>query len=130
MRPRAASPKNTGRPTFCRTDFFRTRTRTRSCARFSPPLTQPMSPVHLIEARGVAKTYQNKDHPVKPLSPLAFAIQEGEFFSVVGPWGCGKSTLLKMVAGLLPISGGKLTLAGKPIEGPQKDVGIVFQSEL
>ena len=83
---------------------------------------------HLIEARGVSKTYQTKDGPVESLKPLDFSIREGEFISVVGPSGCGKSTLLKMVAGLLPISGGTLTLAGKPIAGPQKDVGIVFQS--
>jgi NitT/TauT family transport system ATP-binding protein len=83
---------------------------------------------HLIEARGVSKTYQTKDGPVESLKPLDFSIREGEFISVVGPSGCGKSTLLKMVAGLLPISGGMLTLAGKPINGPQKDVGIVFQS--
>jgi NitT/TauT family transport system ATP-binding protein len=83
---------------------------------------------HLIEARGVSKTYQTKDGPVESLKPLDFSIREGEFISVVGPSGCGKSTLLKMVAGLLPISGGTLTLAGKPINGPQKDVGIVFQS--
>ncbi|WP_208509697.1 ABC transporter ATP-binding protein [Variovorax paradoxus] len=87
-----------------------------------------MSQVNLIEARGVSKTYQSKDGPVESLKPLDFAIREGEFVSVVGPSGCGKSTLLKMVAGLLPISGGSLTLAGKPIQGPQKDVGIVFQS--
>ncbi|RIX79575.1 ABC transporter ATP-binding protein [Acidovorax cavernicola] len=87
-----------------------------------------MSQANLIEARGVSKTYQSKDGPVESLQPLDFAIREGEFVSVVGPSGCGKSTLLKMVAGLLPISGGSLTLAGKPIQGPQKDVGIVFQS--
>jgi len=83
---------------------------------------------HLIEARGVSKTYQTKDGPVESLKPLDFSIREGEFISVVGPSGCGKSTLLKMVAGLLPITDGTLTLAGKPINGPQKDVGIVFQS--
>lgn len=83
---------------------------------------------HLIEARGVSKTYQTKDGPVESLKPLDFSIREGEFISVVGPSGCGKSTLLKMVAGLLPITGGTLALAGKPINGPQEDVGIVFQS--
>ncbi|RUR65582.1 ATP-binding cassette domain-containing protein [Variovorax guangxiensis] len=87
-----------------------------------------MSQVNLIEARGVSKIYPSKDGPVESLKPLDFAIKEGEFVSVVGPSGCGKSTLLKMVAGLLPISGGSLTLAGKPIKGAQKDVGIVFQS--
>ncbi len=87
-----------------------------------------MSPDVLIEARGVTKTYQAKDGPVESLKPLDFGIRRGEFVSVVGPSGCGKSTLLKMVAGLLPITSGTLTLAGKPIVGPQKDVGIVFQS--
>jgi len=87
-----------------------------------------MSPDVLIEARGVSKIYQSKDGPVESLKPLDFSIREGEFVSVVGPSGCGKSTLLKMVAGLLPISGGTLSLAGHPIKGPQKDVGIVFQS--
>ena len=82
----------------------------------------------LIEARGVTKIYQTKDGPVESLKPLDFAIRKGEFVSVVGPSGCGKSTLLKMVAGLLPITGGSLTLSGKPINGAQKDVGIVFQS--
>src|SRR3982750_61970 len=90
------------------------------------PIDQPND--HLIEARGVSKPYQTKDGAVESLKPLDFSIREGEFISVVGPSGCGKSTLLKMVAGLLPISGGELTLAGKPIKGPQKDVGIVFQS--
>ena len=33
-----------------------------------------------------------------------------------------------MVAGLLPPTSGSLTLAGRPIDGPQRDVGIVFQS--
>jgi NitT/TauT family transport system ATP-binding protein len=87
-----------------------------------------MTPDVLIEARGVSKIYQSKDGPVESLKPLDFSIHEGEFVSVVGPSGCGKSTLLKMVAGLLPISGGALNLAGRPIKGPQKDVGIVFQS--
>lgn len=82
----------------------------------------------LIEAAGVTKVYQTRDGAVESLRPLDFEIRTGEFVSVVGPSGCGKSTLLKMVAGLLPITEGRLTLSGKPISGPQKDVGIVFQS--
>lgn len=83
---------------------------------------------NLIEATEVTKIYGSKDGPVESLKPLSFNIKRGEFVSVVGPSGCGKSTLLKMIAGLLPITSGELTLSGKPILGPQKDVGIVFQS--
>jgi NitT/TauT family transport system ATP-binding protein len=82
----------------------------------------------LIELNDVTKTYHTKDGPVESLKPLTFHIHQGEFVSVVGPSGCGKSTLLKMVAGLLPISSGKLNLSGQTIDGPQKNVGIVFQS--
>jgi len=84
----------------------------------------------LIESRGVRKTYRTREGDTETLKPLDFSIRAGEFVSVVGPSGCGKSTLMKMVAGLLPISGGELELAGKPVRGPQTDVGIVFQSAL
>ncbi|MBP6895157.1 MAG: ABC transporter ATP-binding protein [Gammaproteobacteria bacterium] len=84
----------------------------------------------LIEGRGVRKVYRTREGEVETLRPLDFQIRAGEFVSVVGPSGCGKSTLMKMVAGLLPISGGELRLAGKPVTGPQTDVGIVFQSAL
>ncbi|RZL86503.1 MAG: ABC transporter ATP-binding protein [Variovorax sp.] len=94
--------------------------------RASAPAEAPV----LIEGRGVRKTYRTRDGDVETLKPLDFQIRAGEFVSVVGPSGCGKSTLMKMVAGLLPISGGELTLAGKAVRGPQTNVGIVFQSAL
>jgi NitT/TauT family transport system ATP-binding protein len=84
----------------------------------------------LVQARGVCKTYRTQDGEVETLKPLDFDIRAGEFVSVVGPSGCGKSTLMKMVAGLLPISGGELVLSGQPVHGPQTNVGIVFQSAL
>ena len=87
-----------------------------------------MTEKKLIEAIGVTKVYQTKEGPVESLKPLSFSIRAGEFVSVVGPSGCGKSTLLKMVAGLLPITAGSLMLEGQPVNGPRKDVGIVFQS--
>lgn len=87
-----------------------------------------MSDDILIQARGVTKVYQTRDGAVESLKPLDFTIHRGEFVSVVGPSGCGKSTLLKMVAGLLPVTQGTLSLGGQPITAPRKDVGIVFQS--
>jgi NitT/TauT family transport system ATP-binding protein len=87
-------------------------------------------PPALIEARGLRKTYRTQDGEVETLRPLDFAIRPGEFVSVVGPSGCGKSTLMKLVAGLLPHSGGELLLSGRAVQGPQTNVGIVFQSAL
>ena len=53
---------------------------------------------------------------------------EGEFVSVVGPSGCGKSTILKMLAGIVPLSGGTIAIEGERLTGPSEKVGVVFQS--
>lgn len=54
-------------------------------------------------------------------------VRRGEFVAIVGPSGCGKTTFLNAVDGLLPITGGSLTLAERPINGPGKDRAMVFQ---
>jgi NitT/TauT family transport system ATP-binding protein len=54
-------------------------------------------------------------------------VRAGEFVSLVGPSGCGKTTLLNAVDGLIPITGGSLTLDGKPISKPGRDRAMVFQ---
>jgi len=90
--------------------------------------TAPAGAQALIELVDVAKIYRTRDGEVESLRPLTFNIAAGEFLAVVGPSGCGKSTLLKMVAGLLPLSQGRILLNGKEVNGPPNDVGIVFQS--
>jgi NitT/TauT family transport system ATP-binding protein len=93
---------------------------------YRTPAASPARP--LIELRNVSKSYSSRQGMMQALRPLDFEIREREFVSIVGPSGCGKSTLLKMVAGLEPISSGSMTLSGQTISGPQKNVGIVFQS--
>jgi len=84
-----------------------------------------------IEAKGVNKLYSARDGGVvMALVPLDFRVAEGEFVCIVGPSGCGKSTLLKMLAGILPVSNGVLSLAGRPITGPRPDIGVVFQTPM
>ena len=68
------------------------------------------------------------DCGVVALSDIDCTVADGEFLSIVGPSGCGKSTLLKILAGLLLASGGQALLNGSPIDGPRKDIGVVFQS--
>src|SRR5262249_56338090 len=55
-------------------------------------------------------------------------VAEDEVVLIGGLSGCGKSTLLKILAGLLPASQGEAVLNGMPIEGPRKDIGMVFQT--
>lgn len=56
------------------------------------------------------------------------SIPKGEFVTLIGHSGCGKSTVLSMVAGLNPITGGGIILAGRELSGPGPDRGVVFQS--
>jgi NitT/TauT family transport system ATP-binding protein len=84
--------------------------------------TQPV-----FRADGLEVTYRSSRGPIKALESFSTTVAKGEFLSILGPSGCGKSTLLKVAAGLLTPSAGVAELGGKPITGPGRDVGIVFQ---
>src|SRR5271168_3011288 len=69
--------------------------------------------------------------PVKVISGLNLTVADGEFAVLVGPSGCGKTTSLQMVAGLEPISSGRLFIGGRDVtDMPPKsrDIAMVFQS--
>jgi len=55
-------------------------------------------------------------------------IQKGEFVCLIGHSGCGKSTVLAIAAGLSEPTTGGIFLAGRELDGPGTDRGIVFQS--
>jgi nitrate ABC transporter ATP-binding subunit len=59
---------------------------------------------------------------------FTLSLHEGEFVSIIGHSGCGKSTVLSIVAGLLEPSTGGVTVAGRQIDGPGPDRGVVFQA--
>ena len=44
---------------------------------------------------------------------ISFTVRQGEIFGLLGANGAGKSTTFRMLCGLLPASGGKLSVAGK-----------------
>src|ERR1700694_5172504 len=58
-------------------------------------------------------------------------IKDKEFMVLVGPSGCGKSTALRMIAGLEDISGGKILIGDRVVNGvapKDRDIAMVFQS--
>lgn len=66
--------------------------------------------------------------PVQALEPTNLKVAQNDFITILGPSGCGKSTLLRIVAGLDRPSTGQVLLAGRQIQGPGADRGMVFQS--
>ncbi|WP_137122058.1 ABC transporter ATP-binding protein [Segeticoccus rhizosphaerae] len=58
---------------------------------------------------------------------LSLDVVPGELVTVLGPSGCGKTTLLLALAGLLPISGGSITVDGRRATVPGPDRAMVFQ---
>lgn len=61
------------------------------------------------------------------IEDITLDVKAGEFLTLVGPSGCGKSTLLDLLGGLAQPTSGRILLDGKPITGPGRDRGIVFQ---
>ena len=86
------------------------------------------SDMDFISFENVGRTFLTRaGEPVEALRDVSFGIGKNEFVTIVGPSGCGKSTLLKLVAGLLPPSGGRVLAQGEEIGGPASNVGFVFQ---
>ena len=62
---------------------------------------------------------------------LDLDIKDGEFMVLVGPSGSGKTTALRMLAGLEPLDGGRVEIAGRDVSDVQpkdRDIAMVFQN--
>ncbi|MEA3023044.1 MAG: NitT/TauT family transport system ATP-binding protein, partial [Alphaproteobacteria bacterium] len=62
------------------------------------------------------------------LDDVGIELRDNEIVALLGRSGCGKSTLLRIIAGLMPATSGRVTIAGVPVDGPAGDVAMVFQS--
>lgn len=64
------------------------------------------------------------------LDRISFDIPDGAYGVVIGPTGSGKTTLLEVISGLVPQTGGRLTLNGRDATREPADVrgiGLVYQ---
>ena len=80
-----------------------------------------------LEVKEATKFYTTKSGNLHALDQFSVGIDPGDFVSIVGPSGCGKSTLLWSIAGLHDLTSGEITLDGKKIDGPNDQIGMVFQ---
>jgi NitT/TauT family transport system ATP-binding protein len=65
--------------------------------------------------------------PLVAIDVISFDLRTGSLVSLLGPSGCGKTTFLKIVAGLIPATGGTVQINGLDVKGPQPDFGVAFQ---
>ena len=65
------------------------------------------------------------------LDGLNLSVAPGESLALLGPSGCGKTTTLRLLAGLDPVSGGRIRLDGQDVThspAGERQVAMVFQS--
>ena len=84
----------------------------------------------LIGLDRVGMIYEAASGPVEALAGISLTVGTGEFVSLVGPSGCGKSTLLRIIAGLRLATQGTVTVAGRKVDRPIADIGMVFQQPI
>ena len=94
----------------------------------SPANLNAVGAAALIQLDGVSKIFRTTSGgTVRALERVDLTIGASEFIAIVGPSGCGKTTLLRIIAGLEGGFGGTFRLAGEKVNGPSRDIGIVFQ---
>lgn len=91
----------------------------------------------LIEAIDLCKRYHKGETAVAALAGVSFAIEAGEFISLVGRSGSGKSTLLNIIGGLDNATTGQVKVRGRDLtimdeeslaQHRRNTVGMIFQS--
>jgi len=81
----------------------------------TPAPAPPVAP--LLELRGVRAGYG----AIEVLHGVDLDLRPGEVMAVLGPNGAGKTTTLKVLAGLHPLAGGDVWLAGRRVNGARPD---------
>jgi len=93
--------------------------------------------VAVIETRDVVKRYETGGQTLEALKGIDFAVEPGEFVSIMGPSGSGKTTLLNLLGLLDDPSEGQVLLDGDDVTGlsdreqtnaRKRTIGFVFQN--
>ncbi len=75
-------------------------------------IERPDSHGAMIETHGLRHTFTSRRGKVEAVAGVDLRVEAGELFGFLGPNGAGKTTTLRMLATLLPPTGGDATVAG------------------
>jgi len=97
----------------------------------TPPTERRPEPGCIIDTRGLRHTFRTRTGPVEAVAGVDLCVVAGEIFGFLGPNGAGKTTTLRMLATLLPPTGGEATVAGCDLRrhaaGVRERIGYVGQ---
>ncbi|MCX6078910.1 MAG: ABC transporter ATP-binding protein [Chloroflexi bacterium] len=82
-----------------------------------------IKPEPVLFARNLSAIFPDGNGGLHALGSVTFSVCPREFVCVLGPSGSGKSTLLRILAGLIPPTGGDVLFEGHK----QPRIGFVFQ---
>ena len=91
----------------------------------------------IVVTRGLTKTFEVGQQPVRALRGVDLEIHQGEFLALVGPSGSGKTTLLNLLGALDVPTSGEVTVLGERLTELSKQqraelrlrsIGFVFQA--
>lgn len=85
------------------------------------------SPTPRLTVSGLNKTYGDGASAHVVLADISFEVMPEEFVCIVGPSGIGKTTLLRSLSGLMSPTSGRVELDGRLIDGPPREMALVFQ---
>jgi len=80
-----------------------------------------------LSVQNATKSYSTRSGDLLAIDNCLLDVKAGEIVSIVGPSGCGKTTLLWSMSGLHKLSSGEVLLDGKLVDGPNPEIGMVFQ---
>jgi lipooligosaccharide transport system ATP-binding protein len=75
----------------------------------------------LVEAEKLTKKFGD----LVAVGGINFQIFKGESFGFLGPNGAGKTTTMKMIQGISPLTGGKLSLAGMDVTKNGREIKCI-----
>lgn len=80
-----------------------------------------------IEIQNIKKNYDT----FEAIKEMSLVVPDGELLAFLGPSGCGKTTLLRMIAGLIPVTAGKILFDDRDVTNlpaQQRNTAMVFQN--